>query len=141
MTHTPDGAAVTILLAEDNPANVMLIRDLLSYRGYRVLVAEDGLEAIEVASTAEPQLILMDVQMPRLDGLEATRRLKLHPRLNRIPVIILTALAMDGDRERCLASGAEDYLSKPVKMQQLYNRIDYWLDNSQPPSSTDDQPK
>ncbi|RDE19135.1 response regulator [Motiliproteus coralliicola] len=138
---TSNDHSITILLAEDNPANVMLIRDLLSHRGYRVLVAEDGLEAIEIASKAEPQLILMDVQMPNLDGLEATRRLKLHPRLNRIPVIILTALAMDGDRDRCLASGADDYLSKPVKMQLLYSRIDHWINGHQGQPLPDDQPQ
>lgn len=132
-------ASITILLAEDNPANVMLIRDLLSFRGYQVVVAEDGLEAIEMTSKIEPQLILMDVQMPNLDGLEATRRLKRHPRLNQIPIIILTALAMDGDRERCLDSGAEDYLSKPVKMQQLYERIDHWLANRSTPAPDDSQ--
>ena len=116
-----------LLLAEDNPANVTLIRDLLEYRGFRVSVASNGIEALELAALIRPALILMDVQMPQLDGLEATRRLKQNPQLRDTPVIILTALAMEGDRERCLASGADDYLGKPIRMAELFERIDHWL--------------
>ncbi|MEQ2008661.1 MAG: ATP-binding protein [Limisphaerales bacterium] len=112
-----------VLLAEDNEANVLTLRDYLEARGYRLLVARDGAEAVALAQTHAPQLILMDVQMPDMDGFGATRRIRALPALRTTPIIALTALAMPGDRERCLAAGADDYLSKPVELRTLAARI------------------
>jgi PAS domain S-box-containing protein len=108
-----------ILLAEDNLANVSTFSDYLSAKGYCIVVAKNGQEAIACAQTHQPNLILMDVQMPEVDGLEAIRQIRLNPALAKIPIIALTALAMAGDRERCLQAGADDYLSKPVKLKDL----------------------
>lgn len=108
-----------ILLAEDNMLNVLTLSDYLESKGYEIRVAHDGMEALELAKTILPDLILMDMQMPGMDGLEATRRLRADPRFATVPIIALTALAMPGDRERCLEAGASEYLSKPVKLKQL----------------------
>jgi PAS domain S-box-containing protein len=108
-----------ILLAEDNEASINLMEDYLSQRGYAVVVARNGAEALARAQEAPPDLILMDVQMPGMDGLEATRHIRADERLQAIPVIALTALAMPGDRERCLEAGANDYLTKPVSLRML----------------------
>lgn len=116
-----------ILLAEDNEVNVHSISAYLRAKGYRVLVAGDGSEAIQQARLHRPAAILMDVQMPGMDGLEATRRLRSEPQLAQIPIIVLTALAMPGDRERCLASGADEYLSKPVRLKQMIEVIEKQL--------------
>ena len=120
----PQRAAATpgsqfILLVEDNPANVATIACYLSSRGYRLLFASNGQEALTVAQTAAPELILMDIQMPEMDGLAAIRRIRAEPTLANIPIIALTALAMPGDRENCLAAGANDYVTKPVQLKQL----------------------
>ena len=112
-----------ILLAEDNIANIMTIGDYLESRGYQVAVAHDGLEAIKKAEDLQPDIILMDVQMPALDGLEATRHLRALPRFTTTPIIALTALAMPGDRERCLGAGANEYMSKPVSLKELAKTI------------------
>ena len=117
-------ASRLILLAEDNMANILTIGDYLKSQGYQIVVAHDGLEAIEKAETSNPQVILMDIQMPVMDGLEAIRRLRANPRFETTPVIALTALAMRGDRERCLEAGADEYMSKPVGLKALANTID-----------------
>jgi CheY-like chemotaxis protein len=88
-----------------------------------LLVAKNGHEAIALAQAERPDVILMDVQMPGMDGLEATRQIRCDPTLINVPIIALTALAMDKDRDRCLAAGATDYLSKPVKLKQLVTTI------------------
>ncbi len=111
--------APLILLAEDNPVNVSTFRDYLLARGYQVVVARNGLEAIECANERQPDLILMDIQMPEMDGLTAIRRLRANAGLAQVPIVALTALAMPGDRGRCIDAGANDYLSKPVGMKQL----------------------
>ena len=105
-------------------ANILTIGDYLKSQGYQIVVAHDGLEAIEKAETSNPQVILMDIQMPVMDGLEAIRRLRANPRFETTPVIALTALAMRGDRERCLEAGADEYMSKPVGLKALANTID-----------------
>jgi len=94
-----------------------------------VFTACDGSEAIRIARAQNPQLILMDIQMPGMDGLEAMRYLRVDPNLRNTPVIALTALAMIGDRERCLAAGATAYFSKPVKMQELLHSIGKIMNN------------
>lgn len=108
-----------VLLAEDNEANIISISAYLHAKEYRLIVAKNGEEAIALAKSQRPNLILMDIQMPRLDGLEAIRQIRLDPSLEKVPIVALTALAMSGDRERCLAAGANEYLSKPVKLKEL----------------------
>ena len=107
------------MLAEDNEANIATFSSYLEAKGYRILLATDGQQAINFAKAEQPDLILMDIQMPVIDGLEAIKQIRLDPNLVNIPIIALTALAMEGDRDRCLAAGANDYLSKPIKLKQL----------------------
>jgi PAS domain S-box-containing protein len=116
-----------ILLAEDNEANISTFVSYLSSHGYRLIVATDGQMAINMAQKKHPDVILMDIQMPGMDGLEAIQRFRLLPEFADTPIIALTALAMPGDRERCLAAGANDYLSKPVALKELISRIKHYL--------------
>jgi signal transduction histidine kinase/ActR/RegA family two-component response regulator len=120
--------SAVILLAEDNDANVSTISSYLKAKGYQLIFAKDGEEAIALAQSAQPDLILMDIQMPKLDGLEAIKQIRLAPLSASIPIIALTAFAMVNDRDRCLAAGANDYLSKPVKMKQLVTTIQQLLE-------------
>lgn len=108
-----------ILLAEDNQANIITVSTYLKAKGYRLLLAKNGQEAITQAQSQNPDLILMDIQMPGMDGIEAMEHIRRDPNLTNIPIIALTALAMKGDRESCLAAGANDYLIKPMKLKQL----------------------
>ncbi len=117
-----------ILLAEDNMASLLTIGEYLKTHGYQFLEAHDGLEAIEKAESNDPSIILMDIQMPVLDGLEAIRRLRSNPRFAAIPIIALTALAMPGDRERCLEAGANEYMTKPVRLKLLKQTIEELLE-------------
>jgi PAS domain S-box-containing protein len=112
-----------ILLAEDNEANIVTVGDYLQIQGYRLIVARNGTEAVQMAIEQEPDLILMDIQMPEMDGLEATRRIRAEAKLATLPIIALTALAMPGDRDRCLAVGANEYLTKPVSLKELSRQI------------------
>jgi PAS domain S-box-containing protein len=112
-----------ILLAEDNQANINTVLSYLRAKGYRLMVAKTGEEAIALAESAQPDLILMDIQMPGMDGLEAMKQIRSQAALVDLPIIALTALAMPGDRDRCLAAGANAYLSKPVKLKQLVTSI------------------
>ena len=116
-----------ILLAEDNETNIIMLQGLLKASNYRLIVARNGAEAIARAREERPDLILMDIQMPGMDGLEATRRLRADVDLATIPVVTLTALAMPGDRERCLQAGANEYLSKPVDLDRLIETIEVQL--------------
>jgi signal transduction histidine kinase/CheY-like chemotaxis protein len=113
-----------ILLAEDNQNNIDMISSYLLSKGYRITVARNGREVLERARGERPDLILMDIQMPGMDGLEATRRIRADADLATIPIVALTALAMPGDRERSLAAGANDYLSKPVSLKKLVEAIE-----------------
>jgi len=116
-----------ILLAEDNMANILTIGDYLESHGYQVVVAHDGLDAIKKAEALQPNLILMDIQMPVLNGLETISRLRADPRFASTPIIALTALAMPGDRERCLVAGANEYMSKPVSLKALIKIMEAML--------------
>jgi PAS domain S-box-containing protein len=116
-----------VLLAEDNMLNILTVAEYLESYGYKVVKAHDGLEAIEKAEVNDPSIILMDIQMPVMDGLEAIRRLRLISRFVATPVIAVTALAMPGDRERCLEAGANEYLSKPVHLKRLLKTIRHLL--------------
>ena len=104
----------TILVVEDNPQNRELVADLLALSGVRVLMAEDAETALELAAREAVDLVLMDVSLPRMDGLEAARELKRTPATAHLPVVALTAHAMKGDRERILAAGCDGYLTKPI---------------------------
>ncbi|MFN5398055.1 MAG: PAS domain S-box protein [Pseudanabaena sp.] len=121
-----EGAPV-ILLAEDNESNINLFADYLSLKGYRLVIAHNGQMAIDLAQQTHPDLILMDIQMPEMDGLEAIQHIRQIPELVDTPIIALTALAMAGDRDRCIAVGANDYLSKPVSLKQLVKKINDYL--------------
>ncbi len=118
-----------ILLAEDNMANILTIEEYLKNYGYHVVTAHDGLETIQQAVQIDPDLILMDIQMPVIDGLEAIARLRGNPRFAETPIIALTALAMSGDRERCLLAGASEYMSKPASLKALRQTIETLLGN------------
>lgn len=113
-----------ILLVEDNSNNAQTISTYLEHKGYRLMLACNGQEALEIIQQSNPDLILMDVQMPIMDGLEATRQIRSNPEFAHIPIIALTALAMPGDRDRCFAAGMNDYLSKPIRMKQLTTMIE-----------------
>ena len=132
LTPSPAGETTAqpplILLAEDNEANINTVSSYLRAKGYRILLAKNGQEAIDLAKAHQPHLILMDIQMPEIDGLEATRQIRLDPNLIEIPIIALTALAMTGDREKCLEAGASDYLIKPFRLKQLAATIQQFLD-------------
>lgn len=117
--HTGHTARPTLLLAEDNLTNIETLVNYLEGMGYRLLLAGNGIEAIEQTKAHHPNLILMDIQMPELDGLEAIRILRSEEETAAIPIVALTALAMPGDRERCLAAGANEYMMKPVRLKQL----------------------
>jgi len=108
-----------ILLVEDNEKNMKLLRDVLTAKGYRILEATSGEEAVTLTLAEEPRLVLMDVQLPGIDGVEALRRIREDARTIGITVLALTAQAMDGDRERFLAAGFDGYLSKPVDIGEL----------------------
>jgi signal transduction histidine kinase/ActR/RegA family two-component response regulator len=118
-----------ILIVEDNELNINTISSYLTAKGYRPIVAGDGESAIELTRKFRPDLILMDIQMPGMDGIEAIVRIRQQPQLAKIPIIALTALAMEGDRDRCLAAGANDYLTKPVKLKQLNTTIQQFLNS------------
>jgi CheY-like chemotaxis protein len=112
-----------ILIVDDNEANISSMWDYLKSRGYRLLSAHNGQAAVDLANAEKPNLILMDIQMPEMDGLEAIKIIRTNPELIAIPIIALTALAMTGDRERCLQVGATEYLTKPVKLKHLSETI------------------
>ena len=125
-SHAETARTRTLLIAEDNEANIETFHSYLTARGYRVQLARNGRQAVEVAQRERPDLILMDIQMPEMDGTEAITCMRQHDHLRSIPIIALTALAMEGDRG--LAAGATDYLTKPVKLRELNQRICHWLD-------------
>jgi two-component system cell cycle response regulator DivK len=108
-----------VLIVEDNERNMKLFRDVLQASGYRTLEAASGQRAVELALEHRPDLVLMDIQLPDIDGVEALNRLKADERFSSVPVLALTAQAMDGDRERFLAAGFDGYLSKPVDIAEF----------------------
>ncbi|OQY48868.1 MAG: hypothetical protein B6242_00935 [Anaerolineaceae bacterium 4572_78] len=116
-----------ILYVEDNFQNRLFVRRVLESMGYDVIEAEDGHKGIDTAQKENPDLILMDVGLPGMDGLETTKKLKKIPIVNRIPVIALTANAMKGDKERCLAAGCDGYLQKPIGVIELRTQVKNFL--------------
>ena len=113
-----------ILLAEDNATNVETIVEYLEMKGYELILAVNGLEAVQLAHDRQPQLILMDIQMPEMDGIEATIRIRQDVTAYHIPIIALTALTMPEDREKCLQAGINDYVSKPFRLKNLVEKIE-----------------
>ncbi|WP_190513247.1 PAS domain S-box protein [Oscillatoria sp. FACHB-1407] len=116
-----------ILLAEDSEANIVTLSSYLQAHNFQIVLARNGLEAIQMAQQHKPNLILMDIQMPEMDGLEAAQRIHSNQELQHIPIIALTALAMPGDRERCLSAGAVDYLTKPISLKHLLNLLSTYI--------------
>ena len=116
-----------ILYVEDNEDNVYMLVRRLKRKGYEVIVAADGAKGIEMARTDAPSLILMDLSLPVLDGWEATRQLKAAPETRHIPIIALSAHAMENDRESALAAGCDDYDTKPVEFERLLGKIEAQL--------------
>ncbi len=116
-----------LLLAEDNPINQQVASEMLEQMGAHVTIANNGRQAVELAHCQRFELVLMDLQMPELDGLQATEKLRLLPGYERTPIIAMTANAMSGDREMCLAAGMNDHLPKPVRQEDLYQMVAYWL--------------
>ena len=112
-----------ILYVEDNDDNVYMLKNRLSRAGFTVIVATDGAQGVAMATSEQPDLILMDITLPDINGEEATRRLKADPATKRIPVIALTANAMNGDRENAIAAGCDDFDTKPVDIPRLLGKI------------------
>ena len=117
-----------ILIVEDNENNRSLFRDILTFHGYGVSVAADGQEGVSLARELMPDLILMDIQMPGMDGMTASGILKGDPATSGLKIIALTSFAMQGDKEKFLAAGFDDYLSKPISTRELPLLVKQWLE-------------
>ena len=132
-----------ILCVEDNPQNLRLVRKILKHQGYEVLEAMDGTTGVRLAEEETPDLILMDVNLPDIDGLEATRQIKAKPDVKHIPIIALTANAMYGDAEKCIEAGCDGYVAKPVSRKGLLDAVTEHLNgkttNTEMTSETDDE--
>jgi two-component system cell cycle response regulator DivK len=120
----------TILYIEDNPQNMRLVKKMLRVGGYDMLEASDGISGVNKAQSERPDLILMDINLPDIDGIEATRRLKADPEMAHVPIIALTANAMHGDRERFLNAGCDGYLAKPVTKNELLNMVAHFVEHA-----------
>ena len=120
-------AARKVLIVEDNELNMKLLNDLLEAHGYTILQAKDGLEALRIARLHRPDLILMDIQLPEVSGLEITKRLKADEELRAIPVVAVTALAMPGDEEKIRQAGCEAYIAKPISIAGFMQAIEHHL--------------
>ncbi|TCM44484.1 two-component system cell cycle response regulator DivK [Kribbella orskensis] len=112
-----------ILVVEDNPKNLKLVRDVLQYSGYEVLEATSGEDGVRLAVEESPDLILMDLQLPGIDGVEALRQIRASDRTRGVPVVAVTAFAMDHDRERAFDSGFSGYVEKPISVRRLPQQI------------------
>lgn len=108
-----------ILLVEDNPATVDVMQKELEFLGYDVTVAEDGKEGVELATSRLPDLIIMDISLPKMDGLEASSLIRKNPKTSSIPILAATARALPGDQEKCLQAGCDDYIAKPFTHREL----------------------
>jgi len=116
----------TVLVVEDNDLNSKLLNDLLQYQGYTVVTTRFGEAALELARRYKPDAILMDIQLPDISGMEATRRIKADQETRTIPIIAVTAFAMPGDEANILASGCDAYVSKPFNVSEFLNLVDHW---------------
>ena len=124
---------VRILYVEDNEDNIYVIKNRLGRAGYTILVATDGEQGVAMSAAERPDLILMDLRLPVLDGWEATRRIKAQPDTRHIPIIALTAHAMAGDREKALAAGCDDFDTKPVELPRLLEKVRALLPKKETP--------
>ena len=122
-----------ILYVEDNEDNIYVVKSRFARAGFTVLVATDGEQGVAMAAAERPDLILMDLRLPVLDGWEATRRIKAQPETRHIPIIALTAHAMSGDREKALAAGCDDFDTKPVEMPRLLEKVRALLPKGEAP--------
>ncbi len=116
-----------ILVVEDNPLNLKLVRDVLTASGYDIVEAQTGEEGVRLAGECDPDLVLMDLQLPGIDGYEALRRIREAGRVDGVPVVAVTAFAMREDRERTAAAGFDGYLSKPISVRDLPSQVDALL--------------
>lgn len=116
-----------ILVVEDQEDNRRIIRDLLTSAGYELIEATDGEAGVRLAESERPDLILMDIQLPLLDGHEATRRIKQNPELRHIPIVVVTSYALSGDDQKAMAAGSDAYLAKPFSPRQLLATIRKFL--------------
>jgi CheY-like chemotaxis protein len=123
-----------ILVVDDNPTNLKLVRVLLTVEGYQVTTAEDAEQAMELLETNRPALILMDLQLPGMDGLELTRRIKSNPQTRAIKIIALTAYAMKGDEAKAIAAGCDGYVTKPIDTRELPRMISRFLKGNGDPT-------
>ncbi len=121
--ESPSGAPKRVLIVEDNELNMKLFHDLLEAHGYATLQTRDGMDALRIAREERPDLILMDIQLPEVSGLEVTRWLKEDEALKSIPVIAVTAFAMKGDEEKIRQGGCEDYISKPISVTKFLEAV------------------
>ena len=126
-SHEQTAAPPIILLVEDNEDSIITVADYLEFKGLRVDVARTGPEALAYCQATPPDIILMDIQMPGMSGLEAIERLRQAPATAATPILAVTALAMPGDRDRCLRAGATDYFAKPLHMRSLHAAIERYL--------------
>ena len=117
----------TVLIVEDNPNNRMIMRDMMEVQGHRTLEAVDGPAGLDMALKHKPDLILMDVQLPGMDGYEVTRRLKAHDDTKAIPIIAVTSFAMKGEEDRARQAGCDAYLSKPIDIHKLVETVQKFL--------------
>ena len=123
----PASAGQTLLLVEDNEDNRIIYSTVLRHLGYQVIEAQDGVEAVELARSTQPDLILMDISIPRMDGWEATRILRADPRTSAIPIVALTAHALADDRERAAEVGFSSYLAKPIEPRVVVAEVRRWI--------------
>ena len=128
-------AGERILIVEDNEKNLKLVRDVLQHHGYQTVEARTAEDGIELAAADPPDLVLMDIELPGIGGLEAIGQLKSDQRTAAIPVCALTASAMEGDRERCLRAGFDDYLTKPISVSEFPEQVRGWLGGARGVSS------
>jgi two-component system cell cycle response regulator DivK len=124
-------APPTILIVEDHELNMKLLHDLLEVHGYGILQAREGLVALELARQHHPSLILMDIQLPDISGLEVVRLLKEDERTRTIPIVAVTAFAMAGDEQRMLAGGCDAYVSKPISIRDFLRLVEEFVSHSQ----------
>ncbi len=122
-----NGSAKTVLVVEDNVLNMKLFHDLLKAHGYNVLQTKDGMEALQLARQHHPDLILMDIQLPEVSGLEVTKWLKEDEKLKTIPVVAITAFAMKGDEEKIREGGCEAYIAKPISVARFLETVEHFL--------------
>jgi two-component system cell cycle response regulator DivK len=123
----PRSTTKRVLIVEDNPLNMKLLRDVLEAHGYETISTGEGVEGVALACDQQPDLILMDLQLPDISGYEAVRRLRAHPPTRTIPVVAVTAFAMSGDKRKALTSGCDAYLSKPIGLRDFIELVERFI--------------